>query len=153
MYIHVERDSGGVGERETGREGERESGRRTSSSRAPSPSRPSSSAPSCSSAPPTPVGSVGAIGLALEPLALQSLHSTPCTPELKRGREEERETHILFKSAKPVPTLIVGTFLLQCVAPPAVERRWHMKDSQAQIMALAFRYNSLKSYDLFPLCL
>ena len=27
-------------------------------------------------------------------------------------------THILFKSAKPVPTLIVGTFLMQCAALP-----------------------------------
>jgi len=32
----------------------------------------------------------------------------------------------------------------------AVERMWHIPDSQGQILALYFRQKSLKSYKLFP---
>ena len=35
--------------------------------------------------------------------------------------------------------------------PDSVERIWHIQDSQGQVLALTFRFKSLRYFKLFPL--
>ena len=107
---------------------------------------------------------INAGGCVLRRTALQKCAAVPM-----RARSSDSWTSVLLNSSLESNTeeknhlrlsagSAMGDFQKICqYAPqfpnkyPAVERMWHLQDSQGQIMALAFTQTPLKPFKLFPL--